>query len=339
MMNHLRALSLSTQEADLNQNTIIPIGLSLIRGYKMRIVTYDELEKKDELPLVLSLSFGSWSNPRQMDEIRRLNPRTRNGPGGFCALENNHIIGFVGVMEIPTRALNGDTEVVGGIWGVATHPGKARQGVSTELMNHAHEYFTKKGYRFSFLTTRKTYIAYAFYRHLSYEDAFCFPSAFKFLTKKRKSIEKRSARIPWKTVMDIYEEFTASRTGFVVRDVEFFKSLPRIASLDQGRPERIVVGERGYVFYSTMDGTLSIDELVSTDQDEMKNLITIIEGKARDVVSDRCVLNTGLFEAYRSRGYLTQTESHGLLMVKALAAATFDEVYGRRFYQTSLDLF
>ena len=305
----------------------------------MRIITYDELEKKDELTSVLSLSFGAWSSPRQMDEIRRLNTRTRNSPGGFCALENNHIIGFVGVMEIPTRALNGDTEPVGGIYGVATHPRKARQGVSTELMKRAHEYFASKGYRFSFLTTRKTYIAYAFYRHLSYEDALCFPSAFKFLTKKRKSIENGSARIPWKAVMDIYEEFTASKTGFVVRDVDFFKALPRIASLDQGRPERILVGEKGYVFYSTMDGPLTIDELVSTDQDEMKNLITTIESKAREVVSDRCVLNPCLLEVYRSRGYLTQVESHGLLMVKALTEATFNEVYGRRFYQTTLDLF
>jgi GNAT superfamily N-acetyltransferase len=306
---------------------------------KTRIVAYSELEKRDELLSILSLGFGGSPNPHQWEEIIKLDPRTRNGPVGFCALENNHIIGFVGIIEIPTRDMNGDTEVVGGIWGVATHPRNARQGVSTELMNHAHEYFTSKGYRFSFLTTRRTFIAYAFYRHLSYEDALCFPSAFKFLAKKRKSTVESDARIPWKRVMNIYRDFTAPRTGFVVRDIDFFKPLPRIASLDQGRPERILVGEKGYVFYGTTGGTLTIDEIVSSSQDEMKNLITTIESKARDVVSDRCVLNHSLLELYRSRGYVTQMESHGLLMVKALAEATFDEVYGRRFYETSFDLF
>jgi GNAT superfamily N-acetyltransferase len=305
----------------------------------MRIVTYGELEKRDELLSILSLSFGESPNPHRMEEIIKLDPRTRNGPVGFCALENNHVVGFVGIMEIPTRNMNGDTEVVGGIWSVATHPRNARQGVSTELMNRAHEYFTCKGYRFSFLTTRKTYMAYAFYRHLSYEDALCFPSAFKFLSKKRKSAEESDARIPWRNVMNIYRDFTASRTGFVVRDIDLFKSLPRIASLDQGRQERIVVGEKAYVFYGTMGGTLTIDKIVSSNQDEMKNLIAAIESKARDVVSDRCVLNHNLFEMYRSRGYVTQMESYRLLMVKALAEAAFDEVYGRRFYVTSFDLF
>jgi GNAT superfamily N-acetyltransferase len=305
----------------------------------MRIVTYSELEKKDELLSILSLSFGGSPNRHQMEEIIKVDPRTRNGPVGFCALENNHVIGFVGIMEIPTRNMNGDTEIVGGISSVATHPRNVRQGVSTELMKRAHEYFTDKGYRFSFLTTRKTYIAYAFYRHLSYEDALHLPSAFKFLTKKRKSPEEGDARIPWKSVMNIYRDLTSSRTGFVVRDIDFFKSLPRIASLDQGRPERVVVGEKGYVFYGTMGGTLTIDEIVVSNQDEMKNLITAVEGRAKDVVSDRCVLNHNLFEMYRSRGYVTQMESHGLLMVKKLTETTFDEVYGRRFYETSFDLF
>jgi GNAT superfamily N-acetyltransferase len=305
----------------------------------MRIVTYGELEKKDELLSMLNLSFGGSPNPHQMEGIIKVDPRTRNGPVGLCALEDNRVIGFVGVMEIPTRDMNGYTEVVGGISGVATHPRYARRGVSTELMNRAHEYLTDKGYRFSFLVTRKTYIAYAFYRHLSYEDALYFPSAFKFLTKKRKSTEEGDSRIPWKNVMNIYRDFTSSRTGFVVRDIDFFKSLPRIASLDQGRPERIVVGEKGYVFYGTTGGTLTIDEIVSSNQDEMKNLIIAVESRAKDVVFDRFVLNRDLFETYRSRGYVTQMESHGLLMVKKLAEATFDEVYGLRFYGTSFDLF
>jgi GNAT superfamily N-acetyltransferase len=305
----------------------------------MRIVTYKELVNKDEVLPILSLSFGGSPNPRQMEGMIKVDPRTHNGPIGFCALENDRVIGFVGTMEIPTRNISGDTEVVGGIWGVSTHPGNARRGVSTALMGAAHEYFTEKGYRFSFLVTRKTFIAYAFYRHLAYEDALQFPSAFKFLMKKRKAVAKGDARIRWKSVMNLYSDFASLRTGFVVRDIGLFKSLPRFASLDQGRPERVIVREEGYVFFGMTGGALTVDEVVPSNEDETKNLVTIIESIAKDVVSDRCVLNHNLLETYRSRGYVTQMESHGLLMVKPLTKATFDEVYGRRFYATSFDLF
>jgi ribosomal protein S18 acetylase RimI-like enzyme len=117
----------------------------------MEIITYRELEPKDEFMVLMEMGFMSPLSPTKFEELINLDIRLRNGPVGFCAVKNGGLVGFVGVMDIPTRTVEGTEEMVGGIYDVATNPAFAKRGICKVLMDRAHQYFQEKGYSFSFL--------------------------------------------------------------------------------------------------------------------------------------------------------------------------------------------
>ena len=307
----------------------------------MKIVTWSELDRKEELIPLMTLAFGPAFDLKALEKIIRLDPRLNRTDIGLCATENDHVIGFVGLLEPNTRSIDGTVEPVGGIWGVSTLPSHTKKGVSTALMNEAHQHFRDKHYRFSFLTTRHTYIAYHLYLKFGYTDVMEFPSAYKSFSKKRALKKKvREAKTDWRRVLDIYNRFTADRTGFVVRDAGYFEMQQKLASIDYQCREKAMVGQKGYAFFGEAGKSLHIDELVPDSEDRSSDLIGEIESRAQGLIYDRIVLDEKLLAAYRLRGYMTQTKSHGLLMVKSLTKdTTFRETYSDRFYMTLLDSF
>ncbi|MFQ6002829.1 MAG: hypothetical protein ACE5KJ_03710, partial [Candidatus Zixiibacteriota bacterium] len=88
----------------------------------MNIITYRELEPKDEIMMLLELAFWWPISLKDLDELINMDIRLRNSPVGFCAVTDGRLAGFVGVMDIPTKTVNGKTEIIGGIWAVATNP-------------------------------------------------------------------------------------------------------------------------------------------------------------------------------------------------------------------------
>jgi len=72
----------------------------------------------------------------------------------------------------------------------------------------------------------------------------------------------------------------------------------------------------------------------------MHELIEILENRTGGAVYDREVLDSRLLEVYRSRGYMIQNKSFGLMMFKPLTSdASFKKTYGDRFYMSRLDTF
>jgi hypothetical protein len=72
----------------------------------------------------------------------------------------------------------------------------------------------------------------------------------------------------------------------------------------------------------------------------MHELIDILKNRTRGAVYDREVLDSRLLEVYRSRGYINQNGSFGLMMFKPLVSgASFKKTYGHRFYLSRLDAF
>jgi predicted acetyltransferase len=136
----------------------------------MRIVTCKELKSKDGLLPLLDHAFNWPFSQNQFEEIISIDPRLKNSPVAFCAIENNRLIGHIGVMDLATRTLDRSIEYVGGIFGVATLPGHTQKGVCTTLMNTAHQHFKEKHYRFSFLSTSPALVAHALYEKLGYTD-------------------------------------------------------------------------------------------------------------------------------------------------------------------------
>lgn len=136
----------------------------------MQIVTYRELEPKDDFMMLMDVAFPRPISPKTMQERIETDARLKHSPVGFCAVEDGRLIGFVGVMDIPTKTVVGETEIIGGVWAVATNPSFARQGICKTLMENALDYFRLQNYRFSFLCTGRTIIAYAIYKKMGYGE-------------------------------------------------------------------------------------------------------------------------------------------------------------------------
>ncbi len=307
----------------------------------MNVVTFRELRQqlKDEFLPLMDQALSWLFNPQREEELIRTDPRLGNSPVGYCALQNDHVVGFVGVMDLATRTLDGTLEPAGGIYGVATLPSHARMGISTTLMERAHQYFREQGYRFSFLNTSRSLIAHAYYQKLGYSDVKEIPNAYKVLRKTKTSKPTKSAkkRLDWKKISKTYEQCSSQKTGLVVRDKDYFEMLVKAGKI---QPEKTITTKTGYAFLKEEKETMLIREIISPTIDEAKELIAEIEKKAQTIVCDRVILDNNILQAYQSRGYMILNRSYLVQMVKPLRkSATFRQVYGDKFYRSDADFF
>ena len=134
----------------------------------MKILSYRTLKQRDSLLPLMEQAFGWPFEEQEYAKVIKSDPRLREGVVGFCGIEDSKVLGFVGVMDLTTRTVDGETEKVGGVFAVATLPGYTRQGICTQLLRRAHDYFRDRGYRFSLLTAGQPSVAYALYCKLGY---------------------------------------------------------------------------------------------------------------------------------------------------------------------------
>ena len=305
----------------------------------MKVEAYRELASKNELFPLIDQALWELLNPIEFEEEINADPRLKLSPVGYAAIKEGHIVGFVGVMDMVTRSIDGSEMKVGGIWDVATHPAHTRKGIATTLMQRAHQYFQERDYPFSLLTTGQDSIAYQFYEKLGYEEALTFPSAYKLPRKADKPSEGASVKEnpDWNRILEIHRQATSNRTGLVIRTKQYMcmLGLREIIHL-----EKTIQTEEGYALLKENKGNVTIKEIMAPTKRETTQLIRRIEEKAPKTVIDRLVLDGKALDAYRSQGYMTQTESYSVLMAKSLAKSTgFKQVYGGKFYLSSVDLF
>lgn len=304
----------------------------------LKIITYWDLKSKSSLLPLLEQAFGWPFNEREFSKFVKIDPRLRGGSVGFCALEDGKVVSYVGVMDLATRTLNRTTEMAGGIYGVATLPGYTRQGYSSALFKVVHEYFKEEGYRFSFLNTSPVLVAYSLYRKLGYSDVVYYPTAYKVLTKKTAvSKEKEGVKPDLDQVLAVYNTYAKGKVGFVVRDRSYLEVLVKDKWLTS---KGTVFSEKGYVVFRKEPYSTRIQELVALNEEEAERLLEAVEQKARDIVFARAVLDKTLLRIYQSRGYTILNDGHGVFMAKSLETETsFEQVYGKEFFQTQLDHF
>jgi len=305
----------------------------------MRIATYRELQSKDELLPLFQQAFWWPFNPKEFEKTIKADPRLRNSPVGYAAIKSNHLVGFVGVMEIMTRTTEGSEEKVGGVWGVVTHPAHARKGIFTALMQKSHEYFKEQGYKFSLLNTSKSLIAYTFYQKLGYRDVTVYPSAYKVVKQTKKTTRKsgkKNTKLDWSGILDMFNQVTEDRSGFVVRSTQYGKMLETRKII---QPKKCIVTGKGYALLNEDRGNVSVQEMIALTKGEVSKLITHSESKATKTVIAEAVLDDTLRRAYLSHGFMILEDSYGLLMFKPLTNASFMEVYGNKFYAAASDYF
>jgi len=133
----------------------------------MKILEYNDVDPLSVLHLtMLALDFPF--TPEHATHIRRTDPR----PFPFFtlnAMEDNQVLGQVGVFRLPMISTNG-REDVGGVWAVSTHPAHSGRGVASALLEEAHTRMRDAGLRFSTLGTNRYRIAYKLYQQHGYED-------------------------------------------------------------------------------------------------------------------------------------------------------------------------
>ncbi len=305
----------------------------------MRIATYRELQSKDELLPLFQHAFWWPFNPKEFEKTIKSDPRLQKSPVGYAAIKNNRLVGFVGVMDIVTRTIQGSEEKVGGIWGVVTHPAHARKGISTALMQKSHEYFKEKGYKFSLLNTSKSLIAYGFYQKLSYRDVMGYTGTYKVIKKKSRKTTKKSggsSKLDWNRVFEIFNQATQDKTGFVIRDTQYGKMLETRKRIQRGKS---IVTNKGYALLKEDGGNVAVQEIIALTKEEISRLIPQIEGEAKKTVIAEAVRDADLQKAYLSRGFMILEDSYEVLMSKSLTSASFREVYGNKFYAAATDYF
>jgi ribosomal protein S18 acetylase RimI-like enzyme len=306
----------------------------------VEVVGYRELKEKASLLPLMEQAFGWPFEEQEFAKSVKSDPRLKDGAVGFCGVEGNRAVGFVGVDDFVTRTIGGKTEKAGGVFGVATLPEVTCQGVCTKLLTHAHEYFLDRGYRFVFLTAGQPSVAHTLYCKLGYFDVASFVSAYKLKKPgKRESAElKRARALDFERILDFYAEHVKGRTGFVVRDEAYMKTVVRQYEI---AAKECVTTRKGYVIFKKEKRHARVRELVAQDEGEMNRLIELVERQAQTVVIGRVpVGDPVLSRVYRSRGFTVLEKGHGVLMVKELVPeASFPEAYGSRFYMSALDHF
>ena len=304
----------------------------------MEIVTYRELEPKDDFMVLMEMGFGEPVTPATFAENIRRDIRLKNGPVGFCAVENGRLAGFVGVLDIPTRTVNGKKQMVGGICAVATNARFAKRGICRSLMDRAHQYFKDKKYPFSFLTTTRTIIAYALYRKMDYvevEKVNQYPMAYKVL-RKNKDGKKIREKLNYDKIYQIYNELVKDKTGFVIRQKDFGGLFAQWETFDE---KKSIQNKNGYALIREVRKTIKVQELLSLDEQTYEKLLDQVESIAPSGVLDRLVTDEVLLKTYKKRGYNIQEESDSVLMVMKLANQKFEETYGDKFHIGLLDYF
>jgi predicted acetyltransferase len=304
----------------------------------MEIVTYREMEPKDEFMALMEMGFGEPVTPPTFAENINRDIRLKNGPVGLCAVENGKLAGFVGILDIPTRTVNGKEQMVGGIYAVATNARFARRGMCKTLMEKVHQHFREQKYPFCFLTTTRTIIAYALYRKMDYievEKVNQYPIAYKVLEKNKRD-KKSELKLNYDKINDIYLNYVKDKTGFVIRQNDFGGLFAQWESFDE---KKSIQNHNGYALIREVRKTIKVQELVSLDDPNYEKLLDKIESIAPSGVLDRLVTDERLLKIYKQRGYSIQEGSNSVLMVKKLGDWKFEEAYGEKFHIGLLDYF
>lgn len=133
----------------------------------MIIANYDDVDPVSVFEVTM-LALDFQLTPERAEHTRRTDPRPFPCLS-VCAVEDEMVIGHVGVFRLPMITTEG-REDVGGVWAVATHPEHAGRGVASRLLDEAHARMRQVGLRFSTLGTGRSRLSYRLYRQHGYED-------------------------------------------------------------------------------------------------------------------------------------------------------------------------
>lgn len=306
-----------------------------------RIITFDELKDYYQFLRLMDASFGWNPTPEQILK-RRIADERYKYPFGFCLMKNNVLAGFVGVLDIPVKTIDGKIEMVGGIHNVATYPTFSRQGIARELFEVAHKHFQTLGYRFSFLFTNKSIVAFSFYQNLGYKDFSGITRLVRgykiFSNRQQLNANRLKEKIEpnHKLIENIFNQAMQNKTGFAVRNTNWSKAVSVVKKIT---PENIFIEKDGYAFVDSYAGVAHIMEFVASRQQAYLRILDKIKKQKNRILIDTFISDKKLFNIYKKQGFVFRHGTYFSFMHKALTKASFEQVFGNKFYLSALDTF
>jgi predicted acetyltransferase len=318
----------------------------------LKIVTYDEIDPEQ----AMLLDFVCFGFPTPSVErtklIRKLDTCCSDYYCLYALNDDGQVVSQVGVLHLDTETVEGP-ERIGGIWGVATLPGYARQGFSTAVMKRAHELIREHGLRISMLTTGADLVAYGMYSKLGYSTLATFQRGIKRLTPRRsKKSSLRLRKFSGKDSNALDRMFNSQNTnalGFVRRPRGF---MAMKLKTQQITPEKIKVAASngvpvGYLRYETEADTVTIRELIGLDDSTLEAALLEFEtqSKARWAFA-RGICDRRLTKVLEKAGYRLYQPGYGCVMAASVDGSLTEQdianLYGKsegRFVLSSLDSF
>jgi GNAT superfamily N-acetyltransferase len=308
----------------------------------MKMLSYRELANKDDIFILWLKSFYWAGTPNWLDNYMKYDEWLIESPIGMCGLIGKKLVGFVGMMVIPTRTRHGDIEKVGGIYGIAVRPSYSRQGIGRKLMFAAEDYFRERGIRYSFLTTARFLTAYNWYIQDGYRDIPAvekYPYMYKIFKKPNKNPIMRTTKeykFNHKEMLALFEHYAKTHCGFTVRTPRHLKT----REIENVYSKKLsILTDKGYALLANNTDSIIIKEIYATNQKTYSHLIKMAEQRAKYAVAAQHPFDSGAIKALKKAGYTIDQGNYITAMYKELGKDKFSNAYDKNFMISKVDWF
>lgn len=309
----------------------------------MDIIAYRDLESKEDILLLLLKSFGWPGTAAWLANFKKYETRIGNGPVGMCGLIKGKLVGFVGIMTIPTRTRLGEFENVGGIYAVTVRPSYMCRGIGRKLLEASEKYLHKQGMRLIFLTTSRSIVAYKWYCEIGYKVIDIvdnYPYMYKIFDPpqaiKKEGTSKKRHKLDLKQVQGIWDWYGNKHCGFVIRNLKDLKA----REMDGNFSKKLsVLVDGGYALLRSRCDTILYMETLARSQEAYRELIRLTEAKAKYAAVAIHPFDPKSQKAFKKAHYQPDWVGYGVLMCKPLAGTTFADLFDDSFIFSGLDWF
>ena len=310
----------------------------------MKILEYNDVDPLSVLHLtMLALDFPF--TPEHAAHIRRTDPRpfpcfTVN------AVEDDMVLGQVGVFRLPMISTNG-REDVGGVWAVSTHPAHSGRGIASALLEEAHTRMRDAGLCFSTLGTNRYRTAYKLYQQHGYEDMQVHATALaKWETAHQPTrlsvqpvgtaVSKSKGSDGYEFVEKLFADIAQEYLGFAWRHTPFARlQLVFLSDIwivqENGHPI-------GYAFVHADPSMLKISNLTLKLGADIAEAVAAITAELKSTYVQVKITRPVEIESLGRAGYQVAHPTWGAFMVKPLVPdVTADDA--RRLFGIGTDRF
>ena len=303
----------------------------------MKILVYDEVDPLQVLN-VTTLALGFAFTPEHAAHIRQTDPRpfpcfTVN------AVENDQVLGQVGVFRLPMISSEG-REDVGGVWAVSTHPAHAGRGIASALLEEAHSRMKEVGLRFSTLGTDRSRRAHRLYGKHGYVDMSVWATALaRWETAHQPARLRAEPPGPdgFDFIENLFQELAIDYLGFAWRHHPFARLRDRVSLEDiwvlwqNNKPV-------GYVFAHRDNLMLKVNIQLLHPEIEAAEAVAAVAAELQASYVQVSMSRPSDIASLRGAGYQVAHPDWGAFMVKPLLPeVTIDDA--RRLFGIGTDRF